>query len=508
MVQKENNMKTIKELTHNITVIGTTSPQPSPKEREQFPSFGGVRGGGKIAGIAFDTRDVQPNYLFVAQKGTKTDGHDYIEQAIENGATCIVAERLPEILHENITYLQVPSSPQALGVLASNFYDNPSEQLQLVGVTGTNGKTTTVTLLHALFLDLGYKVGLLSTIENKINQKVVPATHTTPNAVKLNALLREMVDAGCQYCFMEVSSHAIVQERIAGLRFAGAAFSNITHDHLDYHKTFKEYIAAKKLFFDNLPKTAFALTNLDDANGKVMIQNTKADCKTYSLQNASCDFKARLQECSLDGINMTVDGTNAWFRLIGKFNAYNLLCIYSIARLLGVDKNEALTAMSKLYPAQGRFAAIENNGITVIVDYAHTPDALLNVLNTLNAICKKGQDIVCVFGCGGDRDKTKRPEMAAIACKLSHRVIITSDNPRTENPSEIIADIYKGVPQTAELKVITIEDRRQAINAAISTAKTGSIILIAGKGHEDYQEINGVKHHFDDMEEAKRYLRF
>ena len=485
-------MKTIKELTKNISVVRWVETGHAPS----------------LQGIAFDTREVQQDYLFVAQKGTNTDGHNYINQAIENGATCIVAERLPEVLHENITYLQVASSSQALGVLASNFYDNPSEQLQLVGVTGTNGKTTTVTLLHALFCDLGYKAGLLSTIENKINQKTVPATHTTPNAIKINQLLREMVDEGCQYCFMEVSSHAIVQQRIAGLHFAGAAFSNITHDHLDYHKTFKEYIAAKKLFFDNLPKTAFALTNIDDANGKVMLQNTQAQRKTYSLQNAACDFKAKLQECSLDGINMTVDGTDAWFRLIGKFNAYNLLCIYSIARLLGIEKAEALTRISKLEPAQGRFAAIENGGITVVIDYAHTPDALLNVLNTLNAICKKSQEIVCVFGCGGDRDKTKRPEMAAIACKLSRRVIITSDNPRTENPNEIIADIYKGVPKDAEHKVILIEDRRQAIKAAIATAKADSIVLIAGKGHENYQEINGIKHHFDDMEIAKEIMNY
>ncbi|MCL2130902.1 MAG: UDP-N-acetylmuramoyl-L-alanyl-D-glutamate--2,6-diaminopimelate ligase [Lentimicrobiaceae bacterium] len=482
-------MKTIKELTKNIKIIQTIGDLELP-----------------VAAICFDTREVVKGSLFAAQKGTKADGHTFIEQAIEKGASCVVVEKMPETIRPQTCYIQVASSQYALGVLASNFYDNPSQQLQLVGVTGTNGKTTTVTLLQALFLDLGYKAGLISTIENKINQQIIPTTHTTPNAVKINQLLREMADEGCEYCFMEVSSHAIVQERIAGLTFAGAAFTNITHEHLDYHKTFKEYIAAKKLFFDHLPKSAFALTNIDDANGKVMVQNTKATRKTYSLQNANCDFKAKLQECSLDGTNMTVDGVNVWCRLIGKFNAYNLLCIYSIARLLGMDKNEALTQISKLKPAQGRFETIENKGITVVVDYAHTPDALLNVLKTLNAVCKNNQDIVCVFGCGGDRDKTKRPQMAKIACRLSHRVIITSDNPRTENPSKIISDIYKGIPQEDEHKVIMIEDRRQAINAAISTAKTGSIVLIAGKGHEDYQEINGVRHHFDDMETAKQYL--
>ena len=482
-------MKTIKELITNTSTIQTTGNLDV-----------------LVASICFDTREVSNGSLFIAQQGTKTDGHAFVEQAIEKGAIGVVVERMPDIVYPHVCYIQVSSSRYALGVLASNFYDNPSEQLQLVGVTGTNGKTTAVTLLHALFLDLGYKTGLISTIENKIHQKSIPATHTTPDAVTINQLLREMVDEGCAYCFMEVSSHAIVQERIAGLKFAGAAFSNITHEHLDYHKTFKEYIAAKKLFFDHLPKSAFALTNLDDVNGKVMIQNTKANCKTYSLQNAACDFKAKLQECSLDGINMTVDGTNVWFRLIGKFNAYNLLCIYSIARLLGVDKNEALTHISKLKPAQGRFEAIENKGITVVVDYAHTPDALLNVLNTLNDICKKNQEIVCVFGCGGDRDKIKRPEMAKIACRLSHRVIITSDNPRTENPSEIISDIYKGVSQENEYKAMVIEDRKQAIKVAISTAKTGSIVLIAGKGHEIYQEINGVRNHFDDMEVAKNCL--
>ena len=483
-------MKTIAELINNVKHIQITGSLKKP-----------------ISAICFDTREVVKDSLFVAQRGTKTDGHAFIEQAIEKGAVCVVVEEMPAVVHKQVCYMLVESSPHALGVLASNFYDNPSEQLQLVGVTGTNGKTTTVTLLHALFIDLGYKAGLLSTIENKINQKIVPTTHTTPDAVKINQLLREMVNEGCQYCFMEVSSHSIVQGRIAGLKFAGAAFSNITHDHLDYHKTFKRYIRAKRLFFDGLPKTAFALTNIDDANGKVMLQNTKAVRKTYSLQSAACDFKGKLCKCTLDGINMTVDRENVWFRLIGKFNAYNLLCVYSVARLLGVDKIEALLYISKLKPAAGRFAAIENKGITVVVDYAHTPDALLNVLNTLNAICQANQqEVICVFGCGGDRDKTKRPEMARIACRLSHRVIITSDNPRTENPSDIIADIYSGVLQEEEYKAMIIEDRYQAIKVAITTAKTGSIVLIAGKGHENYQEINGVKHPFNDMETANKIL--
>ena len=484
-------MKTIEELTHNITIIRHVGTEHAPS----------------LQGIAFDTRDIQPNYLFVAQKGTNTDGHNYINQAIENGATCIVAEHLPETLHENVTYLQVKSSANALALLACNFYENPSHKLKLIGVTGTNGKTTTVTLLYRLFTHLGYPCGLLSTVENKIGLTTIPSTHTTPDAVQINRLLSEMVSQGCQYCFMEVSSHAIVQQRIDGLHFTGGVFTNITHDHLDYHKTFKEYIAAKKLFFDNLPKTAFALSNMDDANGKVMLQNTEAQRKTYSLQTVNCDFKARMNENTLDGINLSIDKENVWFQLVGKFNAYNLLSIYAVAVLLGMEKKEVLQQMSLLEAAEGRFAVLRQKGMTVVVDYAHTPDALLNVLNTIREIRKNNQQIITVVGCGGNRDKTKRPEMAKIAYDLSDTVFFTSDNPRNENPDAILADMLKGIENEDDSKVFVISDRKQAIKLAIATAQKTDIVLIAGKGHEKYQEINGVKHHFDDVEEGKKYLR-
>jgi UDP-N-acetylmuramoyl-L-alanyl-D-glutamate--2,6-diaminopimelate ligase len=481
-------MNTIKELTKNIPIFQTV--------HGKFNS--------KIAGIAFDTREVRKNYIFVAQKGTKTDGHNYIEQAIEKGATCIVAERLPEKLNENITYLEVKSSPFALSVLACNFYENPSQRLALIGVTGTNGKTTIATLLYRLFTNLGYKCGLLSTIENKIGETTIAATHTTPDAIQINQLLSEMVLQGCQYCFMEVSSHAIVQQRIAGLHFTGGIFTNITHDHLDYHKTFKEYIAAKKLFFDNLPKTAFALSNIDDTNGKVMLQNTVAERKKYSLQTVNCDFKAKINENTFDGINLSLDNENVWFKLVGKFNAYNLLSIYAAAVLLGMDKKEVLQAMSMLDAAEGRFSILRHNKITVIVDYAHTPDALQNVLNTICEIRKKEQKIITVVGCGGDRDKTKRPQMAKIACKLSDMIIFTSDNPRSEDPDAILADMTSGIAD--DVNIFINRDRKEAIKTAISSANSGDIILIAGKGHEKYQEINGIKHDFDDMKVAKYYL--
>jgi UDP-N-acetylmuramoyl-L-alanyl-D-glutamate--2,6-diaminopimelate ligase len=460
----------------------------------------------KIASICFDTREVQPSCMFIAQKGTKVDGHDFIEQAIEKGAVCVVVERLPQHLHDGITYILVEDSSNALALMACEFYDNPSRKLNLVGITGTNGKTTVATLLYRLFSDLGFKTGLLSTIENKIGEDTISATHTTPDAIKINQLLSQMAEAGCKYCFMEVSSHAIVQNRIAGLEFKGGIFSNITHDHLDYHKTFKEYIAAKKLFFDHLPKTAFALSNIDDPNGKVMIQNTKAQRKTYSLQTVDSDFKAKLNENTLDGINLTIDNQNVWFRLVGRFNAYNLLSIYATAILLGMKKEDILQKMSMLEPAEGRFTTMQAKGLNVVVDYAHTPDALLNVLKTIHDIAGNGQEIVTVVGCGGDRDRTKRPEMAAIACKLSDKAIFTSDNPRTENPYAILEDMQKGISPEDESKVLVIEDRRQAIKTAILTAKPKSIILIAGKGHEKYQEINGIKYDFDDTKIAKEYL--
>ncbi len=482
-------MKTIKELINNIStiqIIGLIDKQ--------------------IEAICFDTREVKSSSLFVAQKGTKVDGHKYIDQAIEKGATCIVAEQLPVTLHEDVTYLQVKSSPHTLALLACNFYGNPSYKLKLIGITGTNGKTTTATLLYRLFTNLGFKAGLLSTVENKIGQTTIPSTHTTPDAIKINQLLSQMVSEGCEYCFMEVSSHAIVQERITGLHFVIGIFTNITHDHLDYHKTFKEYIAAKKLFFDNLPKTAFALTNIDDPNGKVMLQNTAAQCKTYSLQTINSDFKAKVNEDSLEGMNLIIDNEDVWFRLIGKFNAYNLLSIYATALLLGVNKKDVLREMSMLESAEGRFSTINKNGKTVIIDYAHTPDALLNVLNTIREISKNDQKITTVVGCGGDRDKTKRPEMAKIAYNLSDKVILSSDNPRSEDPDSILNDMVKGIPSDDESNVFVIVDRKQAIKLAIATSQTGDIILIAGKGHEKYQEINGVKYEFDDIEIAKNYL--
>jgi UDP-N-acetylmuramoyl-L-alanyl-D-glutamate--2,6-diaminopimelate ligase len=481
-------MKTIKEIINDITILhiaGSIEKQ--------------------IEAICFDTRNVKESSLFVAQKGTKVDGHNYIEQAIDKGAVCIVVEQLPEKLQEKITYLQVKSTPHTLALLSCNFYDNPSKRLKLIGITGTNGKTTTATLLYQLFTNFGFKTGLLSTIENKIGRLTVASTHTTPDAIQINQLLAQMVSEGCEYCFMEVSSHAIVQERITGLYFAIGVFTNITHDHLDYHKTFKEYLAAKKLFFDNLSKTALALVNIDDPNGKIILQNVHAQSKTYSLQTVHCDFKAKINENTLDGINLTVDNENIWFRLVGKFNAYNLLSIYATASLLGIDKEEILKKMSMLKSAEGRFSIFRNHDIIVIVDYAHTPDALLNVLNTIREITNGDQIITTIIGCGGDRDKTKRPEMAKIACQLSDKVIFSSDNPRNEDPASIIDDMMKGVQN--DDNVFVIIDRKQAIKIAIMTAKKGEIILIAGKGHEKYQEINGVKYNFDDIEITKKYLK-
>jgi UDP-N-acetylmuramoyl-L-alanyl-D-glutamate--2,6-diaminopimelate ligase len=483
-------MKTIKEVIKDISILcikGRIEKQ--------------------IEAVCFDTRDVKSSSLFVAQKGTKVDGHNYIEQAIAKGAICIISEQLPEKLQDDVTYIQVESSPRALALLACNFYDHPSKQLKLIGVTGTNGKTTVATLLYQLFTSLGYKTGLLSTIENRIGQTIIPSTHTTPDAIQLNRLFSRMLSEGCEYCFMEVSSHAIVQERITGLYFVGGIFTNITHEHLDYHKTFKEYINAKKLFFDNLPKTAFALINTDDPNGKIMLQNTSAQRKTYSLQTIHADFKAKINESSLDGLNLIIDNENVWFQLLGRFNAYNLLAIYATAMmLLGINKRDILVKMSRLEPAEGRFTVMRNQDKTLIVDYAHTPDALLNVLNTIGEISNEEQKITTVIGCGGNRDKTKRPEMAKIAYTLSDKVILTSDNPRDEDSDSILNDMLKGIPNEDDEHVFVISDRKQAIKIAISTAEKGEIILIAGKGHEKYQTINGVKYNFDDIEITKHYL--
>ena len=460
-----------------------------------------------IESLTLDSRQAQQGSLFAALKGSTADGHQFIEKAITNGAAVILCEGLPAVLKTEVTYIQVADSASALGFISDTFYEHPSRQLKLVGVTGTNGKTTTVTLLYNLFQGLGYKAGLLSTVENKIGQRTLSATHTTPNAIAINALLAEMVEAGCDYAFMEVSSHAVDQRRVAGLQFAGGIFTNISHDHLDYHKTFDNYIKAKKSFFDHLPKTAFALTNVDDKRGEVMLQNTKAKSYRYSLQRMA-DFRAKILENSLLGLRLKLDGADFHARLIGEFNAYNLLAVYAAAILLQQDKNEVLTVLSDVNTAEGRFDYIfdQKRQVLGIVDYAHTPDALEKVLETIRQLRKAGSKIITVVGCGGDRDKTKRPEMAKIACNLSDQAILTSDNPRTEQPEAILKDMEAGVPKEAESKVLIIADRKQAIKTASRIAQTGDIILVAGKGHEKYQDINGVKHPFDDKEILKHEL--
>jgi len=458
----------------------------------------------EISNIQFDSRKVvEKNTLYVAQKGTVTDGHQFIGQAISQGAVAVVCETLPEILTENCTYIQLKNSAIALGELASAFYDFPSKKITLVGVTGTNGKTTTVTLLHRLFMNLGYPTGLISTIVNKINHTEIPATHTTPDALALNKLLSDMVDAGCQFCFMEVSSHAVVQQRIAGVHFAGGVFSNITHDHLDFHETFANYIKAKQQFFEMLPNTAFALTNIDDKNGKVMVQSAKAKVFTYSLRTGA-DFKGKITDNSFEGLTCEFNGTEVFFKLCGKFNAYNLLAIYGTALLLGMKENEVLLAMSKLEGASGRFQVLrDSRNRTFIVDYAHTPDALKNVLSTIKDITQNSVEVITVVGCGGDRDALKRPVMAETACNFSNKVILTSDNPRTEDPQKILADMEAGIPVAFRQRTLTIENRREAIKTACYLLPDHGVLLVAGKGHENYQEINGVKHHFDDVEEIK-----
>jgi len=444
-----------------------------------------------IQGITFDSRKVEPSTLFFAVKGTQVDGHDYIDKAIGKGATAIVCEKMPSQKTDGVTYIKVDNSAYVLGVGASNFFGNPSEKLRLVGVTGTNGKTTIATLLYRLFTDAGYTCGLLSTIENIVNRDAIPSTHTTPDPIELNALLHQMVEKGCEYAFMEVSSHSVAQERIAGLRFAGGIFTNLTHDHLDYHKTMANYRNAKKKFFDDLPATAFALTNLDDKNGAFMLQNTRAKKLSYALKH-DADFKGIVMESHFDGMLLKVNGTEVFTQLVGGFNASNLLAIYGAALALGFNKEELLVEISKLRGANGRFDMVHSeSGIVGIVDYAHTPDALENVLETINEVrCRKE----------GNRDATKRPEMAAVAVKLSDRVILTSDNPRNEDPDEIIRQMKAGVADADRGKVLSITNRREAIRTAVALAKKGDIILLAGKGHENYQEINGVKNHFDDKE--------
>ena len=460
----------------------------------------------EISSIAFDSREVKPGCVFVAVIGTNVDGHNFIDDSIQKGAVAVVCEKFPQNLKDGITYVKVKNSGFALGVISSNFFDNPSSKLMLVGVTGTNGKTTIATLLHQLFILLGYKTGLISTIQNKINEQDIPATHTTPDALKINEIISEMVDSGCSYCFMEVSSHAIDQDRIAGLDFAGAIFTNITHDHLDYHKTFKNYLKIKKRFFDLLPSGAFALSNIDDKNGKVILQNTKAKSKTYSLKHKS-DFKCKIIENQIEGLQLNIDGEDVWFRLIGNFNAYNLLAVYATAILLGEEKSKVLTGLSSLKTVEGRFEYIKTqNNIIAIIDYAHTPDALKNILDAISAIRTKNEQLITVVGAGGDRDKKKRNLIGKVAAEKSDKVILTSDNPRSEDPEQIIEEIKDGVDPVNYKKVISITNRKEAIKTACVLARTGDIILVAGKGHEKYQEIKGVKYPFNDKEILKKYL--
>ena len=460
-----------------------------------------------ILGIAFDSRMVAQGTMFFAVKGTQVDGHDYIVNAIESGAIAVVCEKMPKSKQEGVTYIKVDNSAYVLGMAASNFFGNPSEKLRLVGVTGTNGKTTIATLLYRLFTEAGYKCGLLSTIENIINRDVVPSTHTTPDPIELNTLLKQMVETGCEYAFMEVSSHSVAQDRIAGLHFAGGIFTNLTHDHLDYHKTMANYRNAKKKFFDCLPQSAFALTNLDDKNGAYMLQNTMARKLSYALKH-DADFKGIVMESHFDGMMLKVNGTEVYTQLVGGFNASNLLAIYGAATALGFNKDELLVEISKLKGANGRFDMVHSEcGIVGIVDYAHTPDALENVLKTINDVRCHKEKLITVVGCGGNRDATKRPEMAAIAVKLSDRVILTSDNPRNEDPDEIIRQMREGIAEADRRKVLSITNRHEAIRTAVALAQKGDIILVAGKGHENYQIINGIKHHFDDKEELSEAFK-
>lgn len=475
-------MKTLKDILYKVSLTSTTGDMEVA-----------------VKDIVFDSRKVSEGVVFVAVAGTQVDGHDFIDQAIAKGAKSIVCEKMPEKLQANITYVKVVHAANALGVMASNFYGNPSSKLKVVAVTGTNGKTTCVTLLHRLFIELGYLTGMLSTVENKINERIIPATHTTPDSVAINKLMADMVEAGCTHCFMEASSHAIVQERMAGLHISGAVFTNISHDHLDYHGSFDEYIKAKKKLFDDLPRDAFALVNADDKRGIVMLQNTKGSKHTYGLKYPT-DFKAKVLSNTLQGLELDINGKQAWFRLIGEFNAYNLCSVLGTAILLGEEEDEVLTQLSKIKGAHGRFDQIEIAGITAIVDYAHTPDALENVLKTIQGVRTGGENVITVVGCGGNRDRAKRPLMAKIATEFSEKVVLTSDNPRDEEPMDIIREMEKGVNPVAFKKTVVIADRREAIKTACVMAVKGDIILVAGKGHETYQEIKGVKYPFDDFQ--------
>jgi UDP-N-acetylmuramoyl-L-alanyl-D-glutamate--2,6-diaminopimelate ligase len=453
-----------------------------------------------LSDITFDSRKAAPGVLFIAVRGTNTDGHEYISSAFKAGTTAVVCEQIPDDIPEGACLVRVKDSAFALGYLASAFYDNPSQRFKLIGITGTNGKTTTITLLHRLFMELGHLSGCFTTIRNYIGTTTVEATHTTPDPVQLNRIMKEMADAGCEYVFMEVSSHALAQKRVAGLSFAGAIFSNITHDHLDYHKTFDEYLKAKKLFFDNLPAGSFACINADDRNGSVMVQNTRASVHYYGIRSMA-EFKARIMESHMNGTLLTIDDHELWTRFIGEFNAYNLLAVYTTAILLGQEKEETLRVLSSLDTVEGRFQYLRSEeGVTAVIDYAHTPDAILNVLKTIGQIKKRTEKVISVIGAGGNRDKTKRPEMARVAAGLSDKLILTSDNPRDEEPADIINDMKAGLNEQMLRNTIIQADRREAIRTACMMANKGDIILIAGKGHETYQEIRGVKHHFSDRE--------
>ena len=459
-----------------------------------------------IGDISFDSRNVGPETLFVAVRGTRSDGHDFIASAVQAGARAVICEKLPDNAGSGVCWIKTDDSARTLGVVASEFYGNPSSSLKLTGVTGTNGKTTIATLLYRMFTKLGYKCGLFSTVCNYIVNTELPATHTTPDPVELNRNLAAMVEAGCDYAFMEVSSHAVDQKRIAGLNFAGGIFTNLTHDHLDYHKTFDNYLKAKKAFFDSLPSSSFALVNNDDRNGKVMLQNCRAPGYTFSTRGIS-DFRCTVLEQDFSGMALRIQGEDVWTRFVGDYNASNLLAVYSASVILGAEKEEVLRILSELKSVPGRLEVVEGpGGISCLVDYAHTPDALKNVITTINRIRPGDKQLITVVGAGGDRDRTKRPEMAAITAEGSSKVILTSDNPRTEDPDKILDDMEAGITPDVSRKVLRITNRREAIKTAVMLAAPGDVVLVAGKGHENYQEINGIKHHFDDREELKSAL--
>ena len=453
-----------------------------------------------LSGITFDSRQVKPDFMFIAVKGLQSDGHDYIESSIKSGATVIICEHWPPRVAAGVTCIRVRDSANALALLASAYYGHPSRKFRLVGITGTNGKTTTITLLHRLFNGLGHKSGCFTTIRNYIGTESIEATHTTPDPVQLNRIMKDMADAGCEFVFMEVSSHALVQQRVAGLSFAGGIFSNITHDHLDYHNTFEEYLRAKKLFFDNMPAPGFSLINADDRNGRVMVQNTKSQVSYYGIRSMAA-FKGRIIESHFNGMLLNIDGSEIWTPFIGEFNASNLLAVYACARLLGQAKDDVLRMLSGLHSVEGRFQYLQSDqGITAVIDYAHTPDAIQNVLKTIVQIRKGGEQVITVIGAGGNRDRTKRPLMASVAATMSDKLILTADNPRDEDPVAIINDMKAGLDEKSMAKTIIQPDRREAIKMACMLARKGDIVLIAGKGHETYQEIKGVRHHFSDAE--------